>query len=756
MRILGVAFGGLFAFASGGLVLPVHAEEDDTAGVEQPAPEPTAEAPKAEEPKDEPGDGEGEPAAAAEGETEPVAAPSPVAEPAGADPAGADPAPLSQPPAEPPAPVEEPPPAPSPAAAATLNAGELEAFSLEQLLEVEIGVASRKGRTIRNSPGVVTLITRDEILSSGARDLTDVLLRVPGFAFGVDVAGVVGVGFRGNWGHEGKVLMLLDGLELNENLYSTLQFGNHLPVDQIERIEIIRGPGSAIYGGYAELAVINIITRGSSMNGGDVAVSYGQSSQTFTRRNLSISYGRKMGDLEVTVGGLVGQGIRSNRQYQDFYGDRFEMGNYSTTDPAYFNIGAKWKGLSARFVYDDYRIGSYDGYDALYTKNFRTDFVSYLGDLRYDLKIGDAITVTPRIQYKNQTPWRTLDKDPDGPFYDKSAQRVTGGVATSWDASRDLNVLGGVEVYQDSARLNDLELVGYQGGFGPDGDVSVDYQNVAAYSQVLWDTPVVGIAVGARYENHSQFGSSFVPRAGLTKVIDRLHLKLLYSNAFRAPGIENINLNPDIEPERTTVWEAEAGYKLNERVFASLNVFDITIKDPIVYYYDPDSDEELYFNFEQTGSRGAETEVRYQEAGRYASFAMSFYDAANKNKVPLYAVEGHPEALLGMPRLKLTARGGAPVRDGLTLNGGVTVLGPRWGYLQGDGAGGSTLDESDPVLLVDAYLLQKDFLVKKFDLGVGIHNLFDADYRLIQPYDGAKAPLPTDPREVFVRASYAF
>ena len=84
---------------------------------------------------------------------------------------------------------------------------------------------------------------------------------VPGFHFGVDVTNVVGVGVRGNWGHEGKVLMLIDGMEMNENLFSTLQFGQHYNLQNIEKIEIIRGPGSSIYGGFAELGVINIITK---------------------------------------------------------------------------------------------------------------------------------------------------------------------------------------------------------------------------------------------------------------------------------------------------------------------------------------------------------------------------------------------------------------------------------------------------------------------------------------------------------------
>ncbi len=136
-----------------------------------------------------------------------------------------------------------------------------EAAMLELLLDAKVDVATRTSKSMRETPAVVTLVTRDEIAASGARTLADVLMTVPGFGFGVDVGQVVGVGFRGNWGHEGKVLLRIDGLELNETLYSTLQFGNHFPVDEIERVEIIRGPGSVIYGGYAELAVINVVSR---------------------------------------------------------------------------------------------------------------------------------------------------------------------------------------------------------------------------------------------------------------------------------------------------------------------------------------------------------------------------------------------------------------------------------------------------------------------------------------------------------------
>ena len=95
------------------------------------------------------------------------------------------------------------------------------------------------------APAVVTIITREDITLSGARDLIDALRMVPGFDFGVDIWNVVGAGFRGLWGQEGKILLTVDGMGFNEYMYGNIPFGNHFPLELVEKIEIIRGPGSA-------------------------------------------------------------------------------------------------------------------------------------------------------------------------------------------------------------------------------------------------------------------------------------------------------------------------------------------------------------------------------------------------------------------------------------------------------------------------------------------------------------------------------
>ena len=147
--------------------------------------------------------------------------------------------------------------------AQTDSAGQktLEEMSLPDLLKIKI--ATNKEQELEEAPSIVSVITRKEIEGYGCRDVSDILRLVPGFEFGVDVDGIVGLGFRGIWVHEGKSLIMLNGHTLNDFGYGNNNFMGSLPAGMIERVEIIRGPGSAIYGAFAEVCVINIITISS-------------------------------------------------------------------------------------------------------------------------------------------------------------------------------------------------------------------------------------------------------------------------------------------------------------------------------------------------------------------------------------------------------------------------------------------------------------------------------------------------------------
>ena len=611
-----------------------------------------------------------------------------------------------------------------------------------------------KPQTTRQTAGIVTVITRDEILSSGARDMIDVLQLVPGFTFGVDVEGTVDVGVRGLWGHEGKMLLLVDGQEMNELLYSTNALGNHYPVDQIQRIEIIRGPGSAIYGGYAELAVINVITRGADeLNGMSVTGTYGEMEHGFGHRTVSLALGKRFASgLSLSFSAFLGQGNRSDGNYTDFGGASFSSIGNAAENPLFLNLALGYKGLKLRLIYDDFTFGGQDGYGAVLTGPTDAHFKSLIADARYDVKLGDNVTLTPRLNFRDQTPWNYTDPTSDV-FFDVSVMRVLASMMVSYDVTPEFNLLGGVEAYYDYAWLNDTQIVGSQMMFGTQPNVS--YQNVAGIFQALYNSPIANFTVGARYEYHSQFGGSFVPRAAITKVMGPFHAKLLASQAFRAPGIENINVNPDIKPERTTVFEAEVGYKVTENLFLSLNAYDITINAPIVYDYDDAAGKEIYQNYDRTGTRGIEAEARLRFKRGYLTANYSFYSASGKNTIAPYAVPTDDSVMLAFPAHKVSVNGSWNVWRKLSFNPSAIALSERWGYLSGDAMGNPVIGRLDPALLLNMNVRYTDLFIKGLDASVGGFNLLGANAPYLQPYNGGHAPLPGPSRELVVRLSYS-
>lgn len=198
---------------------------------------------------------------------------------------------------------------------------ELAKLSIEDLLEMPVSIASKNQGTVQDAPGIVSVVTEEEILNAGARDLIDVLRLVPSYDFGIDIANNLGVGIRGSWGFEGKVLVLVDGIEMNERRYASYEFGQHFPVDHIKRIEIVRGPGSVIYGGAAKLGVINIITKqAEDIDGVSLTTSYGKMKDALGHEQITVMVGERFGDLKVSAMGTKGKGHRSDQIYTDIYG----------------------------------------------------------------------------------------------------------------------------------------------------------------------------------------------------------------------------------------------------------------------------------------------------------------------------------------------------------------------------------------------------------------------------------------------------
>ena len=275
------------------------------------------------------------------------------------------------------------------------------------------------------------------------------------------------------------------------------------------------------------------------------------------------------------------------------------------------------------------------------------------------------------------------------------------------------------------------------------------------FTQFLYKTKFINITAGARYDDHSFYPSTFVPRFGLTKAWEKFHFKLLYSNAFRAPSVQNINLsiNQSIKPERTSVAELELGYIFSSNFSSTINFYDITTKDPIIYFVS-ENNEEGYVNQKETGTRGAELELRYKGKKGFVEVTYSYYSTAGKAVVNTFAVSEDKNQLLGLAPQKLTIWANQTLYKNLKLNTSLVWLSSKYAYNQETQNGELILKKFDATTLFNISLMYKDFLREGINVSVGIQDLFNQSPLFMQPYDGAHAPLTSLSREFIFKINY--
>lgn len=189
---------------------------------------------------------------------------------------------------------------------------DLTELSLEQLMNVEIVSASRYAQRTSDAPASVTVITAADIRAFGYRNLADALQSVRGFYATYDrtynYAGVRGFAPPGDF--NSRLLVMVDGIRVNDAIFDTGAIGNEFPVDVdlIERVEVVRGPSSSVYGANALFGVINVITRrGANIKGVEAAAELSSYASKRGRATLGRKFDNGL-DMVLSVSGLRSDG----------------------------------------------------------------------------------------------------------------------------------------------------------------------------------------------------------------------------------------------------------------------------------------------------------------------------------------------------------------------------------------------------------------------------------------------------------------
>lgn len=657
-------------------------------------------------------------------------------------------------------------------------------LDLASLLNLTVEVASKSAIPLRETPGIVTVITEEEIRKSGAVDLMEVLNTVPGFGSVQDVSGATGISLRGNMGYIGRIAVLIDGQETNELSYSCTFTDNHYPVDNIKRIEIIRGPGSAIYGGYAELGVISIITKsGADLEGFSVSGNYGQMADAMAHLNINTSIGHSIGEEgKFSFSSFASMANRSDQMNPDFYGKgTYDMSDNSDITSFNLNGNFQYKGFETRLIYDNYNTVHRSQYDVNLKNAYDSRFQNILGEIKYGAKLSEKVTLTPKYNAVFSTPWQLTD----------SIHTVDKNMIYNDDVTTFRNKIGltaGLNLMDE--KLNIFVGGEYTNDYSIDpiysfsnGESEIMYHNGAGYAQGILNTNLMNITLGIRADYHSVFGLGLAPRVGITKVFDRTHIKLLASQAFRSPSLFEINAafdtqangDPHITPEVAKVLEAELGVRLTPTMSLVGNIFYSQIDSSIVYsteYDDEDNVVEGYRNNGTSGTWGLETEYKLKGNWGFLNLNYSYYSAKGINEVEYYkindwsgegsnvdgnAIESDITAkqLVGTSPHKISLNSTFKLIKGLSISPSYTWFSKKYAYTNSS----SDFEYSVPNELhaqsIANLYATYDF-PKGFAITAGVSNIFDEKQSFVQAYDGWNRPLPGEGRRASVKVVYDF
>ena len=551
----------------------------------------------------------------------------------------------------------------------------LKTLSIEDLIEVEtrldetfdvfdglikarrVQVATGEEQSIAKAPAVTTVITAQDIEAMGARELDEILRAVPGLYVRYNYIANPIYSLRGIASDNSpEVLVLINGIRLNNAQEgSTGTIWTDMPVSHIARIEIIRGPASAVYGADAFAGVMNIITKTrADIAGTEVGARYG----SFDTRDVWLLHGGRYAGFDLAwmweYGTTDGHGeiVENDRQtaYDAVFGTTVSEapGPYETRSRAHelhldisrghwraragFHQGRDHGGgvvagaLSRDTYYDDERFNADLTYhNPLVTQNWNVTL--QLGYLRTHWK-GYVILYPPGA---------FGGTFPDGmigiPSVRESHTRVdSSGFYTGF--RNHLLRLGAGYVYDDQYETGVTD--NFTSGPGP----LVDYADtpqvftpeVARDSHYLFvqDTwrmhPEWELTAGIRYDRYSDFGSTTNPRAALVWQPNRdFTTKFLYGRAFRAPAFNELYItsnpvqsgNPHLEPEAIDTWEWAFDWRAGKALHLALNLFKYEIKDKILYL--PKFDDPAQTSAKNAGNwvgHGLEFELRWKTSAR--------------------------------------------------------------------------------------------------------------------------------------------
>ncbi len=609
-------------------------------------------------------------------------------------------------------------------------------------------------------PYTVTIITKQEIINSGATDLMQVLRNLAQIEFGTDVINQLGIFVNGIWSNEGKILLLIDGHPMNENLYGTLQFGRHYPVDNIKEIRIIKGSGSIFLGQYAELMVINIITETPENKTILTASSDLTHNDPHFTQNISLSSGLKLKKFNVSVYTRILNGHRSDQTYTDIYGNSFNLLENRVIDQ-FFNARIYNKKLKISFLYDKYKTLSRDYFTEILSTAYPKYFTTASAYIRYGIKLETGANITFKTQFKYDNPWESFieRQSPGDSSYYKHRHRIYNlqqNIDYSHRISENLSCNFGANYSLIYAKNISSDSAVYWNGSN-----IVSYYTTATYGQLIIRNDELVLSPGLRLEYNPIYGFTALPRIAASVIYPTIKIKQIYARSYRTPTIANINYNiplyldgayelirPELFNIFTTLIDLNILHNLGTTIIANYQY----TKNAITYFVDKNGNEG-YANIGSLGTVGLEVKAKWHTGNFDFSFSNAIYRSIIYDTLEIYSVPQYPSLYVGAPNYKAVLKISYQKNNWyINING--IYLGPKAGYCCID----ENLSQPRVISFPSTILINSaaGLNIGGLSAGIFIYNLLNSRDYLFQGYNGWHAPIPYIGRSIGLKLKYGF
>lgn len=659
---------------------------------------------------------------------------------------------------------------------------ELANLPIEELLNVKItSIATGTKKTVVESPAIASVITAQEIEAMGATTLEEALESIPGlhvsrtdvYAFKFQIRGI-------STKYTSQVLVMINGIPITSIIRNdqNTRLGV-LPVKMISRIEVIRGPGSALYGADAVIGVINVITKKfSDINGTEVGGRVG----SFRTNEFWYLQGATYGDLNTSLMMTYQETAGQKREIKEdaqSYLDRV-LGTKVSLAPGPVNLSEKRLAIFLDAERARWRLrGSFHDLGNVGTGQGAAEALDPKGKFSLSRSTLD-------LTYHNSELTENWDLTSQVAYYHSSQQMEEHFIL--FPAGTNLGngvfpkgVIGNPELWERQIRFansgfftgfknhrvrvgvgyffNDLYNVKESRNFDPINYAplpvltNVTYtegnflpkksrHSFHTYAQDEWQlADNWEFTNGVRFDHYSDFGGTLNPRVALVwKTNPDLTTKFLYGQAFRAPSFSELYTknnpvtlgNSNLKSESIQVYELAWGYQFRPDWSASLNLFHYKTTHLIAYIKDPSGLSVTAQNYGiQTGD-GFEIETILKTSSEFSFTGnYAFVNATDK-------ISGKPAG--EYPAHKVYAR-----EDWIFQQNW------RWGtQLNWTGAREriptDTRAQLSGYTTVDMTLGRRE-VFKRCDMTISVRNLFDEDVR--EPSQGpgptaTSAAIPND------------